>query len=145
MKCTVCGTEAEAGVKFCPYCGANMEQQPQTANAQISEAPQTVYNANGTVASAQATPSKNNGFATAGFVLGLISFCCCSLCGIGTILGIIFSILGLKSERKGFAIAGLVLSILAIVSTIVSWLWLPSLPFTEEYYQYIEDYLCMLF
>ena len=56
--------------------------------------------------------SKKNGFAIAGFVCSLVSwFVLWPL----AIVGIIFSAIGLKSERKGLAIAGLVLGIVGIV------------------------------
>ncbi len=53
------------------------------------------------------------GFAIAGFVLGLVAFI--PFIQFAAIPGIIFSALGLKSEKHGLAVAGLVLSIAAIV------------------------------
>ena len=53
------------------------------------------------------------GFAIAGFVLGIVSFIP-YLEWLG-ILGIIFSVMGMKSEKKGFAIAGLVISIISLL------------------------------
>ena len=53
------------------------------------------------------------GFAIAGFVLGLVSFI--PYVQFAAIPGIVFSALGLKSEKRGLAIAGLILSISAIV------------------------------
>ena len=47
-----------------------------------------------------------NGFAIAGFV--------CSLVGL-SVLGIIFSALGLKSDHRGLAIAGLIIGIVGLV------------------------------
>ena len=52
------------------------------------------------------------GFAIAGFVLGLVSFI--PFLQFVAVPGIVFSALGMKSEKKGLAIAGLVLSIVAL-------------------------------
>jgi len=60
---------------------------------------------------------KTNSYATAGLIFGILSVTCC--CGFPfTILGIIFSLIGLSQinrypecyEGRGFAIAGLILS-----------------------------------
>jgi hypothetical protein len=70
---------------------------------------------------------KNNGFAVAGFVLGLVSLCFCCCYGLPfNLLGIVFSIIGLAQIRsnrdvytgQGLAIAGLVLSGLSIFTYI---------------------------
>ena len=67
---------------------------------------------------------ENNGKATAGLVLGLVSIIAWILPLIGypvTICGIIFSAKGLKSETgKGKAIAGLVLSIIFLIVTLIN-------------------------
>ena len=70
------------------------------------------------------TPApKTNGFAVAGFVLGICSILFGWLCcfNITSVLGLVFSIIGLcqiggkKGSGKGLAVAGLVLSILSIL------------------------------
>lgn len=61
--------------------------------------------------------------AMAGFVLGLISIIAWIIPLIGypiTILGIIFSALGLNSKNKGKAIAGLILSIIFLILTFIN-------------------------
>lgn len=67
----------------------------------------------GNLPSAEKTTSpNNNGFAIAGFVLSIVGwFVLWPL----VILGIIFSAVGLKSERRGLATAGLVIGIVGIV------------------------------
>jgi hypothetical protein len=65
-------------------------------------------------------PRGTNGFATAGFVFGLVSwlFCCCCGGAPFNILGLIFSIVALvqiggqtqKQEGRGLALAGLICS-----------------------------------
>ena len=84
-----------------------------------------------TYAPAAVSGPKTNAFALTGFILGMVSgplsmFCCCvgPLCSI---LGIIFSLIGLSQVNrhpdlysgKSFAIAGLVIAILALVFYIV--------------------------
>jgi hypothetical protein len=70
----------------------------------------------------QAPPATGtNGLAIAGFVLALVW-----VCGIGSILGIVFGFVALsqiKSSRqtgRGLAIAGIVLGFLGIIATVVS-------------------------
>jgi hypothetical protein len=71
--------------------------------------------------------ARSNGFAIAGFIIGLVScffgvFCCCIGPMVG-IVGVVFSLIGLSQinrqpdvySGKGFAIMGLVLSILGLV------------------------------
>ena len=65
---------------------------------------------------------KTNGFATAGFVCGVLSWVCCCGCPFN-ILGLIFSIVALlqissaveKQEGQGLAIAGLVCSAMSLL------------------------------
>jgi Domain of unknown function (DUF4190)/GYF domain 2 len=72
---------------------------------------------------------KTNGFATAGFICGLLSllgFCCCGCLPV-SLLGIIFSTIAIVQIRSntppqngmGFAIAGLVCSITGLVVGLV--------------------------
>ena len=71
-------------------------------------------------------PRKNNSYAVAGLVFGIVSFlCCCKF--LFAPLGIIFSLIGLSQinrqpelyEGRGFAIAGLVLSIVSLLLAVV--------------------------
>lgn len=67
--------------------------------------------------------SSKNGAATAGLVLGIISLLAWVIPLFGapiSIIGIVQSTKGLKSENRGGAISGLVLSIIGIVATIVN-------------------------
>lgn len=73
-------------------------------------------------APALAPPQTTNGYATAGFVCGLISCLCCCGCPFN-VLGLIFSIIALvqinRQECKqggwGLAVAGLILSALSLL------------------------------
>ena len=65
---------------------------------------------------------RTNGFATAGFVCGLISICCCCGCPFN-LLGLVFSIIALvqingqtqKQEGWGLALAGLICSAVSLL------------------------------
>ncbi len=101
--CTKCGNELnEDG--FCEKCGTKSE----TSNVQIN---QTII-----------TKPKSNGFATAGFVISLVSILCCG--GTSTI-GLVFSIIGLVTANKydgngkGLAIAGIIINALLIIVLII--------------------------
>jgi hypothetical protein len=67
-------------------------------------------------------PRRTNGYATAGFVCGLLSCICCCGCPF-SILGLVFSIIALvqlngqaqKQEGWGLALAGLILSAAGLV------------------------------
>ena len=80
--------------------------------------------------------SNRTGFAIAGFVLGIVSIvACCSPifavpCGI---VGLILSILGLRSDRRVFAIIGIVLS---AIGMLVGAFMLMAVIFTNFYYYY---------
>lgn len=103
--CTKCGNELNDS-NFCEKCGAKNEETNSTV--QIN---QTIV-----------TNPKSNGFATAGFVISLVSLLCC---GCTSTIGLIFSIIGLvtanKSDGKGkgLAIAGIIINAIMIVSLIL--------------------------
>jgi len=64
-----------------------------------------------------------NGKATTGLVLGIIGLVAWFIPLIGapiTIIGLVFSIKGLKSLKRGVAIAGIVLSSIGLFATIVN-------------------------
>ena len=94
--CIYCGEEIPEGVKYCSNCGKPVDEDE---NIEYEE-----------------NNKKTNGFAIAGFVLALAS-CCIDLLGINSILGIVFSAVGLgktkdgREKGKGLAIAGLILAI----------------------------------
>jgi hypothetical protein len=79
------------------------------------------------VASQPAGPLRTNSLAVWGFVFGLLSCTCCSLCCCGcplNVVGLVLSIIGLiqinanpdTQQGKGYAIAGIVCSGLSLVS-----------------------------
>ena len=74
-----------------------------------------------------APAKKNNGFATAGFICGILSWCCCC-CGFPlSLLGIIFSIIAMVQIKSnappqngwGLALAGLILSVTGLFAGFV--------------------------
>lgn len=69
-------------------------------------------------------PTKADGYALTGLILGIVSGVCCCLPFIGlpcAVLGIIFSAKGLKSEsRKAMAVIGLILSIIFVCCNLVT-------------------------
>ena len=132
--CEHCGTQLGDGVRFCPNCGAQVAQNARQAKtdtklAAVTPAANTAEKTVGTQEPLHATvvtqtpAPKTNGFAVAGFVLGICSILFGWLCcfNITSVLGLVFSIIGLcqiggkKGSGKGLAVAGLVLSILSIL------------------------------
>lgn len=143
--CENCGTQQEDGARFCPNCGAPIAQtaqaQPDTQTTTQTAQPETAAQTEAAPAANTAKHTeqpheplhttvvmpapapKTNGFAIAGFVLGICSilfgWICCF--NITSVLGIVFSVIGLcqtsgkKGSGKGLAVAGLVLSILSIL------------------------------
>lgn len=100
--CMNCGKELAEDAKCCPNC------QVTIPDAVYSNKPTAVIS----------NPKTTNGFSIAGLVLGLISILCC---GSTSILGLVFSIIGLSSANKnndnsrGVSIAGIVISCLGLL------------------------------
>ncbi len=109
MKCPNCNSDLMPDAKFCPSCGAKVETN------EVKE---------GEVVQNQNTNNSGNTAALVGFILGLCSIIAWFIPLFGypvTIVGIIFSVLGLKSNiRKGMATVGLVLSIIFLVITLIN-------------------------
>lgn len=153
--CGNCGAQLEDGAQYCPYCGSRFEgetRQPESTGMQTQSAPQYTTQTQYTnpVASPSAESRKTNGFAVAGFVLGLVSivlsWCCCF--PITPILGIIFSAVALSQipktgeGGKGLAVAGLIISILCIVLPTLFFLVGLSADLFDVYgyYDYYDDF-----
>ena len=153
--CGNCGAQLEDGAQYCPYCGSRFEgetRQSESTDAQTQPVPH--YTTQPRYATPVVQPSqasrKTNGFAVAGFVLGLVSvvlsWCCCF--PLLPILGIVFSAMALSQipktgeGGKGLAVAGLVVSILCIV--FVALLFIIGLSAdlidTYAYYGYYDDF-----
>ncbi len=118
--CTNCGTKLEENDKFCTSCGKSVEEegQVQSYNSQV------VVNNNG-------VNQPTNGLAIAGFVVSLVSLCCC---GLFSIVGLILSIIGLVKAKdynnngKGLAIAGVIISAVCMLLLLLYVILLISFP-----------------
>ena len=147
--CPNCGSANNDGARFCSGCGGPLPAaqpqalvQPQPVQAPVQPVqpqpayqqpiqqpiqPQPVYQQpiqpqpiyqQPAVQPVQSIPAaKSNGLCTAGFVLSLLGL---FLFGITSILGLIFSVIGLivagkkKQGGKGKAIAGIIMSVIMI-------------------------------
>lgn len=119
--CANCGNELEDTANVCDQCGKSVNPNA-TSSVQVN---QTIVNNN-----------KNNGFAVAGFVISLVSILCC---GGTSVLGLIFSIIGLitanknEGNGKGLSIAGIVISAIMLVVLIAIYAFGFLAAFTEGY------------
>ncbi|MBR2903332.1 MAG: zinc ribbon domain-containing protein, partial [Clostridia bacterium] len=100
--CLSCGETISANAAHCPHCGQN-------PNTQVSAAPQSYYQQQAPAAA----PQQNTGVNTMARLGLIFSF-------FVTILGLIFSIIGLKKAKemggngRGQAIAGLIISCISL-------------------------------
>jgi hypothetical protein len=90
---------------------SNPDETPVTVvNKEKSAKPDDVNNTNKTM-------GDGSGFAITGFILSIVGLFILSI--ILSPLAIIFSALGLKSDKKGLAIAGLIIGIVGLVLWLV--------------------------
>lgn len=116
MVCKKCKAQIAEGAKFCPACGAPVEEvaaaPAQPAATEAASAPAT----------APVTAEKNNICALIGFILSIVSVCCC---GTSSLVALILSIVGLNQIKsgngkgKGLATAGIILSVIGLLLAIV--------------------------
>ena len=118
--------------KFCVYCGKEVEENDNVCGncgKAINNNVQTVITKTET--------NKTEGFAVAGFILSIVSFFCC---GSTSILGLIFSILGLVNcnkngkDGKGLAIAGIIINSIMFVVLIILYIFMFILGYATELY-----------
>lgn len=108
--------------KICPYCGT-------AVSAQAIICPKCGLSLNSGAMAAAVPPrgdAEKNGMATAGMVMGILSIATVAGCGlcipislIFGILGLIFGIVGRKSQKRGRAIAGIVCGSIGLVLSLV--------------------------
>lgn len=124
--CPSCGQKiTEEGV-FCINCGYNLGGSNNTSQSVVENVAPNNYGSNVNVNVVQ-QPTASNGMAVAGFVLGILSLCCCCYTSIIGILGLVFSIIGFNNSKtlpdnkgKGLAIAGIILSSVSLAIGLVS-------------------------
>jgi hypothetical protein len=130
----------------------NVPIAPQPIYAQGQQSPQYA----GAQPGLNPAANSRDKFGVAALVLGIASiFCCCCISmflgafgaivpGIMGVLGVVFGILGIKSNRKGMAIAGLVcgaITILLVIGLMVLYLAImPDMIANPEAYGLPPDY-----
>ena len=128
MFCTNCGSQLDDRAVICPHCGVPTNNyyrpvQPAQQPAQPAEG----FNQQMPAPAQQPAQSKPvNAFAIVGLVLGISGIWLSVLFGIVSIIGLIFSIVGLNKAAKlnsgrGLAIGGLVTSIIGIAIWAIYW------------------------
>ena len=141
MKCSYCGYDMDNNFKFCPACGAKLEEckvasedktsliktmvgeevgkteiQPENSSDGKAVEDKTTEN----VVDSGFNPEKTGGFSIAGFVLALCSIFASYLAFPCAIVGLIFSCIGLSrcakgtGNKRGLAVAGMVISIIIL-------------------------------
>lgn len=132
-KCLFCGSVLDDEALFCDDCGKKQEAMVQNEVTMKEQAPplgaQTYYNERpsvqsmpGSFASApmQAKPKDNSTvFAWVGFALGIASYVLFFPLMLPTAItgtvGLVFSIMGVRSSKKGIAIVSIVLNAIALL------------------------------
>ena len=164
--CSNCGAANSEGIKFCVNCGrplpVTQPAQPQAQPSYQQPAQQPVYQqpvyqqpvyqqpvyqqpvqpvqpvyVQPVVQPVKSEPAvKTNGFCQAGFVLSLIGL---FVCGITSLFGLIFSIVGLitagkkKQDGKGKAIAGIVMSVIMLIAVTLVIVFINSNSFSDYF------------
>ena len=113
MYCSKCGADVKKEDKFCPCCGAELENNiTEEANEDVYGTSEPSFESGTTV---QEGPSRRDGIATGALIVACISIVIPPLFLIAIILGLI----GLRSNRKPAAIVGLIIGGFSAISTLV--------------------------
>lgn len=114
MFCKHCGSEIDDKAVVCVHCGVPVEEEVITTDE-----------------NKPAVKKRVNVFGIIGFVIGILSIYLSMYFCIASIVGLIFSIVGIclwkRSTHNGLAIAGLVINILTLVAWGILWLFIYSL------------------
>ena len=103
MYCVYCGKELENDSKFCCYCGKSVNETNTPVKTNVKE---------------KVFAFIGFGLGICSFVFSLIPFLCLSSPFI-SIPGLIFSNLGMKSNKANFARKGKIFSILGIIIGVI--------------------------
>lgn len=104
MYCTYCGKQIEDDSKFCTYCGNSTGYvEKKEVNNNVKE---------------KIFAFIGFGLGIAAFVIGLIPFACFSAIFMA-IPGMIFSKIGMNSNKKSFAKKGRIFSVLGLIFGII--------------------------
>jgi hypothetical protein len=138
MKCTICGSDISQDDKVCPICGASLtvKKQNQTVSGTVLSG-DVIYQQDGyqqqIPSQLKGDPNKDS-FAIAALVMSILGFFCCN---IAAILGIVFGILGLKSQKHDLALVSIIISgvafVLSLISTIFSLLMIANGTFNDYF------------
>ena len=141
MYCSNCGQRLTDDAKHCPNCGVLIRRDteagpdpgrpeepkgPESYSYGAAESERPAQGADPRTASygAPVPPTKADGYALTGLILGIVSGVCCCVPFIGlpcAVLGIIFSAKGMKStDRKAMAVIGLILSIIFVACNLAT-------------------------
>ena len=129
--CPACGSQIDGDSKFCTTCGYSLEVQNNNQGVN-NNAPQNNYDINQNFTTAAGVKQYTNGMAITGLVISIVSLIFC--CGSISVVGLVFSIIGLNKAKqnngigKGLAIAGLIVNIIGIL-LMLFWLVLTIVPF----------------
>ncbi len=122
MKCNVCNAEITEGQAFCSYCGTKIEP-PQTVTAETYATTESAVQQPVITSDLPASDTTKN--AKIGLIFGILSVAISCLGLIFGIIGLTNSIKGMKTPTaKGMAIPGMILSIVGIVSSFFSVIYL---------------------
>lgn len=125
MYCTRCGTKAKEGDYYCRKCGAVVDHEGLEEVTSFPPVPRTERQPLTTPIIIEGEDDLNWA-AIFGFVLGIVSIIMCWSVVIGFfsgVLGLIFSFLGKKSQKKKLAMAGIILNIIGAAVSIAAGLY----------------------
>lgn len=112
MYCSKCGADVKKEDKFCPCCGAELENNiTEESNEDVYGTSEPSFETR----TVQERPSRRDGIATGALIVACISIVIPPLFLIAIILGLI----GLRSNRKPAAIVGLIIGGFSALSTLV--------------------------
>ena len=123
MKCEKCGATLRQGVKFCPKCGQKVNVKEEEVKKEVKEVKAEVVTNEKPENNNTVSADKNNIPALVGFILSIVSMCCC--CGAFSGIALILSIVGLiqinsgNGKGKGFAIAGIAIAGVGVLMLII--------------------------